>query len=255
VPNTSFCNDFCRDISYEKSLLKTIGLIGGTSWLSTIEYYRIINQLTNERLGALNSAKILLYSINFEEFKPPSDPGGWGPVAETFTGIARRLEAAGADCLLLCANTPHMAADAVRKNIGIPLLHIAEATAEEVVRKKVSTVGLLGTKYTMDLPFFKERLSRGGVQTLIPSEKDKEFIHSSIYAELGKGIFASETKKRYLHIIDDLKTKGAEGVIFGCTEIPMLLNQSDCDIPVFDTTAIHSRAAVDFALADSGIKH
>ena len=235
--------------------MKTIGLIGGTSWISTIEYYRIINRLTNERLGGLNSAKILLYSLNFEEFKPPSDPDGWGPVAETFTGIARRLEAAGADCLLLCANTPHMAADSVQKNIGIPLLHIAEVTAKEVVRKKLSTVSLLGTKYTMEFPFFKERLSRCGVQTLIPGEKEREFIHSSIYAELGKGIFSNETKKRYLQIIDDLKMKGAEGVIFGCTEIPMLLKQNDCDTPVFDTTAIHSRAAVDFALGDAGLRH
>ena len=234
--------------------MKTIGLIGGTSWISTIEYYRIINQLTNERLGGLNSAKILLYSINFEEFKPPADPNGWGPVADMLTGIARRLENAGADCLLLCANTPHMAADSVQKKIRIPLLHIAEMTAREVVKQKLTTVGLLGTKFTMELPFFKNKLSNSNIQTLIPNDADREFIHASIYAELGKGVFAVETKKRYLQIIEELKTRGARGVVFGCTEIPMLLHQSDCDIPVFDTTAIHSRSAVDFALGEQGMK-
>lgn len=228
--------------------MKTIGLIGGTSWVSTIEYYRIINQRTNDRLGGLNSAKILLYSMNFEEFKPPADPNGWGPVADTLTGIARRLENAGADCLLLCANTPHMAADSVQKNIRIPLLHIAEVTAKEVVSQNLATIGLLGTKYTMELPFFKDKLSKYNIQTLIPNDIDREFIHASIYTEMGKGIFTNETKRRYLQIIEDLKTRGAEGIIFGCTEIPMLLNQSDCDIPVFDTTALHSRSAVDFAL-------
>ncbi len=234
--------------------MKTIGLIGGTSWVSTIEYYRIINQLTNERLGGLNSAKILLYSINFEEFKPPADPNGWGHVAETLAGIARRLEGAGADCLLLCANTPHMVADSVQKNIRIPLLHIAEMTAKEIVKQKISNVGLLGTKFTMELPFFKDKLSKYGIRASIPNDKDREFIHSSIYAELGKGIFTKETKEKYLEIIQDLKKDGAAGIIFGCTEIPMLLNQKDCDIPVFDTTAIHSRSAVDFALGEERLK-
>lgn len=228
--------------------MKTIGLIGETSWISTVEYYRIINRLTNERLGGLNSAKILLYSINFEEFKPPADPNGWGPVAETLTGIARRLENAGAECLLLCANTPHMAAESIQKNIHIPLLHIAEVTAKDVERQKLTTVGLLGTKFTMELPFFKNKLSQYNIQTIIPNDPDKEFIHTSIYAELGKGIFTVAAKTRYLQIIEDLKVRGAQGIIFGCTEIPMLLNQRDCDIPVFDTTAIHSRSAVDFAL-------
>src|SRR5208283_5593423 len=235
--------------------MKTIGLIGGTSWVSTIEYYRIINQLTNERLGGLNSAKILLYSINFEEFKPPADPDGWGPVADTLTGIARRLESAGADCLLLCANTPHMAAESIQKNIRIPLLHIAEMTAKEVAKQKLATVGLLGTKFTMELPFFKVKLSNRNIQTIIPNDIDREFIHASIYAELGRGVFTAETKRKYLQIIQELKTRGAQGVIFGCTEIPMLLNQNDCDIPVFDTTAIHSRSAVDFALGKEGMEN
>jgi aspartate racemase len=235
--------------------VKTIGLIGGTSWISTVEYYRIINQLTNERLGSLNSAKILLYSINFEDFKPPSDPNGWGPVVETLTGIARRLEHAGADCLLLCANTPHMAADGVQKNIHIPLIHIAEVTSQEITKRKLSAVGLLGTKYTMELPFFKKKLVEHHIQPVIPDDEERKMINASIYEELGKGIFRPETKERYLRIIQELKKRGAQGVIFGCTEIPMLLKQSDCDIPVFDTTAIHARSAVDFALSDEPRQH
>ena len=230
--------------------MKTLGLIGGTSWVSTVEYYRIINQLTNERLGGLHSAKILLYSIDFEEFKPPADPGAWGRVADTFTEIAQKLEHAGADCLLLCANTPHMVADIVQKNIRIPLLHIAEMTAKEIARQKIGKVGLLGTKYTMEQAFFKDKLSKYNIQTVIPNDAGRDFIHSSIYTELGKGVFKDQTKKKYLEIISDLKKNGAQGVVFACTEIPLLLQQKDCDIPVFDTTAIHSRSAVDFALSD-----
>jgi len=235
--------------------VKTIGLIGGTSWISTVEYYRIINQLTNERLGGLNSAKILLYSINFEEFKPPSDPNGWGPVVETLTGIARRLEHAGADCLLLCANTPHMAAAGVQKNIRIPLIHIAEVTSQEIAKQKLSTVGLLGTKYTMELPFFKTKLLEHNIRPLVPGDKERIDINASIYGELGKGVFKPETKEKYLRIIEEFKKKGAQGVILACTEIPLLLKQSDCDIPVFDTTAIHARSAVDFALSDEQMKN
>jgi len=234
--------------------VKTIGLIGGTSWISTVEYYRIINQLTNERLGGLNSAKILLYSINFEEFRPPSDPDGWGPVVETLSGIARKLEHAGADCLLLCANTPHMAADGIQKNIRIPLIHIADATSSEIVKQNLSVVALLGTKYTMELPFFKNKLLDRHIRPLIPGDEERAMINASIYGELGKGIFRPETKEMYLRIIEKLIKTGAQGVIFGCTEIPMLLKQSDCDIPVFDTTAIHARAAVDFALGEERAK-
>ncbi len=143
-----------------------------------------------------------------------------------------------------------MAAESVQRKIGIPLLHIAEATAKEIVGKKLTTVGLIGTKYTMELPFFRERLSKHGIRMLIPDDRERDIIHSSIYSELGKGIFTVETKKRYIEIIANLNGKGAEGVIFGCTEIPMLLTQDDSDLPVFDTTAIHARAAVDFALGE-----
>jgi aspartate racemase len=230
--------------------MKTIGMIGGTSWVSTVEYYRVINREINKRLGGTNSAKILMYSLNQEEFKPPLDPNEWGKVAGFLTGIANRLENAGADCLLLCANTPHMAADMVQQNIHIPLIHIAEVTAKEIQKQKINKVGLLGTKITMEQSFYKDRLAKFGITTLIPDENDRDFIHTTIFAELGKEIFKPETKKRYLSIIDSLTDQGAGGIIFGCTEIPLLLKQSDCSVPVFDTTTIHAMAAVEFALSE-----
>ncbi len=231
------------------AVVKIIGLIGGTTWLSTAEYYKTINQMINSRVGGVHSAKILLYSMDFEEFKPPADAEGWKKSGEMLAGIARRLEVAGADCLLLCANTPHMVADDVQAKIGIPILHIAEMTAKEINKRRVQKVALLGTKFTMERAFFKDRLTRHGIETLIPDDSDREFIHSSIYEEFGKGIFTTETKNRYLQIIKNLEGKGATGVIFGCTEIPLLIQQKECDIPVFDTTLIHAASAVDFALA------
>lgn len=229
--------------------MKTLGLIGGTSWVSTVDYYKIINQQVNERLGGLNSAKIFLYSLNFEEFKPPTDPNQWVPIADFLSNIAQRLEKAGAECIVICANTPHMVADVVQKNIHIPLIHIAEATAAEIKKRQIKRVGLLGTKFTMEQNFFKEKLSRQQIETLIPEADDREFIHYSIFKEFGKGIFSPETKARYVTIIDKLIEQGAEGIIFGCTEIPMLIKQEDCSVPVFDTTVIHATAAVEFALS------
>ena len=228
--------------------MKTLGLIGGTSWVSTLDYYRIINQQTNERLGGLNSAKIFLYSLNFEEFKPPADPNQWGPIADALSSIAQRLEKAGADCIVICANTPHLVADVIQGNIHIPLIHIAEVTAKEIKKQGIQTVGLLGTKFTMEQNFFKDRLSRQLIKPLIPEADEREFIHYSIFNELGKGIFSPETKAKYISIIDKLIEQGAEGIIFGCTEIPMLIKPEDCSVPVFDTTLIHAKAAVEFAL-------
>lgn len=230
--------------------MKTLGLIGGTGWVSTVEYYRIINRQINERLGGLNSAKILLYSVNQQEFRPAADQAGLREFADYLTGIARRLESAGAECLLLCANTPHMAADLVQKNIRIPLIHIAEVTAKAIVKRNMKKVGLLGTKFTMEQPFYKERLAKFGIATLVPEESEREYIHRTIMTELEKAILKDETRKRYLEIIDSLVKRGAEGVILGCTEIPLLVKQSDCRIPVFDTTELHAMAAVEFALSD-----
>jgi len=235
--------------------MKTIGLIGGTSWISTIEYYRIINQQVNDRLGKANSAKILLYSVNFEELQPPSDNQGWKKIANILTAISHKLINAGADCILLCSNTPHIIADLIQQDISVPLINIAGETSKEIARKGLNTIGLLGTKFTMEQDFFKEKLSKNNITALIPVEDEREFIHTSIYSEFGKGIFKDETKKKYLDIIEGLKTKGAEGVIFGCTEIPLLIQQSECPLTIFDTTLIHSTAAVDFALKNYSVNN
>src|SRR5712692_5415469 len=167
--------------------MKTLGLIGGTTWHSTVDYYRTINELVNARLGGHHSAKLLLYSVDFEELQPPSDPSGWPRIAGALNEIARKLEGAGADCIVLCANTPHLVADAVQKDLRIPLVHIAEATAKAIASKGLPTIGLLGTRFTMEHPFFKERLSRVGIETVVPDEADREFVHRSIFGELGKG--------------------------------------------------------------------
>ena len=227
--------------------MKTIGLIGGTSWVSTVDYYRIINQTVNEKLAGLNSAKIFLYSVNFEEFKKRMDENKLDESAKELISIAKKLETAGADCLLLCANTPHMFAELVQSNIKIPLIHIAEETAREISKHKIKKVALLGTKFTMEQTFFKEKLLTHGIETIIPAAADRDFIHKSIFSELGKGIFTTETKNKYLEIIKKMENEGAEGIIFGCTEIPLLIKQEDCKTIIFDTAIIHAKAAVEFA--------
>jgi len=229
--------------------MKTIGLIGGTSWVSTLEYYRIINQQINSRLGGLNSAKVLLYSMNQEEHKPATDDEGWEKTLAFLTDISKRLVAAGAQCILLCANTPHMIADRLQENIPVTLIHIADATAKEIVKKNLRKVALLGTKVTMEQTFYRDRLAKYGVTAVTPGKDEREFIDTTIFAELDKAIFKDETRKKYIEIVERLVDEGAEGVIFGCTEIPLLLKQSDFSIPAFDTTTIHALAAAEFALA------
>lgn len=228
--------------------MKTIGLIGGTSWVSTIDYYRYINTMTNERLGGLNSAKILLCSVNFAEMKQLADDGDWDTFGGILSDTAQRLEKAGAQCMLLCTNTMHVAADIVQTHIGIPLIHIADATAAVMVSKKIFTAGLLGTKFTMEKDFFRDRLKRFGITAQIPGDAEREFIHGSIFGELGKGIFTAKTKNKYIDIMNELKKQGNAGVVLACTEIPMLIAPSECPLPAFDTTLIHAAAAVDFAL-------
>ena len=229
--------------------MKTLGLIGGLSWYATSVYYKTLNELTNQRLGSVHSSKLLLYSVDFEEFSLLQKVGDWEAVEKILSGIAIQLENAGADCIVMCANTVHIVADTIRQKIKIPLLHSAEETAKEIVSKKNIKVALLGTKFTMEHPFFKDRLSQLGIYTIIPDEADKDYIHASIFNELIKGIFKEDTKNKYINIIDKLKNSGAEGVVFGSAEFSILLNQSDCSIPIFDTIAIHSKAAVDFALS------
>jgi aspartate racemase len=229
--------------------MKTLGLIGGTTWVSTVDYYRYINLLTNEKLGGLNFAPILLYSINFNDVKSLADAGDWPKLGELLSGIAQNLERAGADAIVICANTAHIVADKIETSIQIPLVHIVDSTADEILKRNLKRVALLGTKFTMDNDFFKGRLARYGIETIVPDDKERDFIHASIFEELGKNIFSSETKQRYLEIIDRLKARGAEGVILGCTEIPMLVKSEDFPIPSFDTTLIHAKHAVDFALS------
>jgi aspartate racemase len=230
--------------------MKTLGLIGGLSWYSTIVYYRTINQLTNERLGSSHSAKLILFSVDFEEFRILQNEGNWNAVEKMLSDIAIQLENVGADCIVMCTNTPHLVADTVRQKVKIPLLHIAEETAKEIVSKKINKVGLLGTKFTMENSFFKDRLLQFGIESIVPDDPDKAYIHASIFNELTRGFFKDDTKTRFLDIIDKLKKGGAKGVVFGCTEFSILFNPADCSIPIFDTTTIHSKAAADFAFSE-----
>ena len=230
--------------------MKTIGIIGGITWYSTLDYYRLLNEGVNKRLGGSHAAKIILNSLDFAEIKVLTEQQDWDGIAVIMCKAAREVEAAGASCLLIGANTMHNIAHKVQAAINIPLIHIADSVGDAIKNKKLKTVALLGTKYTMQMDFYKDILLTHGISTIIPSEKDIEFINHAIYAEFSKGIFLPETKKEYLLIIDKLVGQGAEGVIFGCTEIPILIKQSDCTVPVFDTAFIHSMAAIDFALQD-----
>lgn len=229
--------------------MKTLGLIGGTTWVSTIDYYRYINRLTNERAGGAGSARLILYSVNFAELMTFVNADDWDGVGRFLSEIAIKLEGAGAEAIVLCANTTHMVADVVQKSVGIPLLHIVDAVAKEIAGQNIGKVGLLGTRFTMEREFFKQRLSGFGIETVVPADADRTFVHDSIYNELGKDIFTDQTRKEYFEIIDRLASGGAEGVILGCTEIPMLIKPEECSIPAFDTTLIHARYAVDFALS------
>ncbi|MEA3425610.1 MAG: aspartate/glutamate racemase family protein [Bacteroidota bacterium] len=229
--------------------MKTIGLIGGVTWLSTAEYYRILNEMVNAREGGVSSARIIVFSVNFQEIKTLTEAGDWNSIAGIMCDAARRLERAGADCILLGANTMHKIADAVQEAVAIPLIHVAVVTASAIKQQQIRTVALLGTKYVMQQDFYRQKLEDQGLQVLIPSQADIDYINNAIYTEFAKGIFTEEAKQRFLQIIDTLVAQGASGAIFGCTEIPILLKQEDCSIPVFDTTLLHATAAVDFVLS------
>jgi aspartate racemase len=230
--------------------MKTLGLIGGTTWVSTVDYYSYINKLTNEKLGGSASAELILYSVNFAEIKAWADESNWKAIGERLSDLAAGLESIGAEAIVLCANTMHIVAETVQQRVGIPVLHIVDAVAKEIEKQNGKKVALLGTGFTMDNDFYQNRLLTFGIETIVPEKQDRDFIHNSIFDELGKEIFRDETKQRYLEIIDKLnKNGGAEGIILGCTEIPLLIKQEDCSVPVFDTTMIHAKYAVDFALA------
>ena len=229
--------------------MKVIGLIGGMSWESTAEYYRIINETVKERLGGHHSAKILLYSVNFSEIEKLQREGRWQEATEFMCEAAMRVELGGADCILICTNTMHKMAAEVQRAVVIPLLHIADATAMEIKKKGIRRVALLGTKYTMEEDFYKGRLRvKYGFEVLIPPEEDRNGINQIIYDELCLGRIEEESKKLFVQIIGGLESKGAEGVILGCTEISLLIKGEDTPLELFDTTAIHAQAAVDFAL-------
>jgi aspartate racemase len=231
--------------------VKTLGLIGGMSWESTAVYYRLINELVRERLGGLHSAQLLMWSFDFEEVERCQAEDRWDEATEMMVGAARRLEAGGAGILVICTNTMHRMADEVEEATGLPLVHIADATAEAVRARGVGRVGLLGTAYTMEQDFYRGRLiDRHGLQVVIPEKADRRTVHDVIYDELCQGEVRRESRARYLEIVGRLRTHGAEGVILGCTEIGLLIGQNDLDIPVFDSTEVHAAAAVDAALAN-----
>jgi aspartate racemase len=228
--------------------MRIIGLIGGTTWLSTIDYYRIINQEVNRQLGDLHSAKLILYSIDFDEFKTLADAGNWRKITKWFAGIAQDLQTAGAEAIVLCANTLHLMIPELEKLVQIPIIHVADATVVELCVQNIRKTALLGTKFTMEATFFKDRLSRQGIEVVIPGADERQYIHQTIFSELDRGLLLTETKVRYLAIIKKLIATGAESVILGCTEIPLLIKPEDCTVPVFDTTLIHAKAAARFAL-------
>lgn len=229
--------------------MKTIGLIGGMGWESSIEYYRIINEKVREVLGGHFSAKLVMVSVNFEEIKQHQYNGNWDAATKILIQSAQQLERAGADFVMICTNTMHMMAKEVQEGISIPLLHIADVTGAQILQNEKKKVGLLATKFTMEQDFYKDRLNeKFGIEVIIPEEADREFIHNVIYHEIMMGELKKESKDGYKRIIDKLVAEGAEAIILGCTEIMLLIDQSDCSIPLFDTTQIHAEAGVEVAL-------
>lgn len=223
--------------------MKTIGLIGGMSWESTVTYYQIINETIKEKLGGLHSAELLLYSVDFAEIETCQAKGEWDRSADILADAAKRLEKAGADFIVICTNTMHKVAPQIQKQIRIPIIHIADATADVLNQNQIKKVALLGTKYTMTQDFYKEKLVSTGIEVIIPDAADIELINHIIYDELCLGIISDESRKQYIRIIEQLKSNGAEGVILGCTEIGLLIHQQDSSLPVFDTTQIHAQKA------------
>jgi aspartate racemase len=231
--------------------VKTIGLIGGMSWESSIEYYRIINETVKQRLGGLHSAKCIMHSVDFAEVEPLQHEGRWEEAAEHMVRAAQSVEAAGADFLVLCTNTMHKTADEIERRTSIPFLHIADATAEQIKRHRLTKVGLLGTRFTMEDDFYKGRLvDKHSLAVFVPDDAQRGIVHQVIYEELCLGEIRPASRQKFAEIMDGLVSQGAEAVILGCTEIGLLVGVDDCRVPVFDTTKIHAEAAVDLALAD-----
>ena len=228
--------------------MKTIGLIGGTGWVSTQEYYKIINETVNKKLGGLQFARIVLVSVNYGDIYACNQQNDREGVYRIMLEAARKLEKAGVDFIALCANTIHFTYDRLIQEIQLPLVHIADATGEDIRKKHLKKVGLLGTIETMELDFYKKRLAQMGIEVLTPEKADRGFIQSAIVNELLKEVFLPETKNKFLHIMDRLKDKGVQGIILGCTEIPLLIKAGDYDLPIFSTLEIHAKAIVKYAL-------
>jgi aspartate racemase len=228
--------------------VKTIGLIGGMSWESTIPYYRHINTVVKQRLGGLHSARVILYSVDFHDIERLQRAGDWQTAGTMLSAAARILESAGADFLVLCTNTMHKVAPVIQAAVGIPLLHIADPTAAAIKQAGFSKVGLLGTRFTMEEGFIKERLGRHGLQILTPGRADRETVDRIIFDELCQGILAEESRARYRAIIAGLIEQGAQAIILGCTEVSLLIEQKDSAVPVFDTTSLHAQEAGQWAL-------
>lgn len=233
-----------------KLIMKTIGLIGGMSWESTVEYYRIINQEVGKRLGGFHSAKILMFSVDFAEIESLMREGRWEQIGGHVSAVAKALENAGADVLLLCTNTVHKVAGWIESATTVPFIHIADATGEEISKREMKKVGLLGTRYTMEEEFYRKRLAeKFGLSVLIPPDAKRGMVNEVIFNELCHGVINQSSREGFKEVIDELAAQGAEGIVLGCTEIPMLIRQGDSPVPLFDTTLIHALKAVDFALA------
>jgi aspartate racemase len=229
--------------------MKIIGMIGGMSWESSIEYYRIINETVRNELGGLHSAKSIMYSVEFAEIEALQHQDRWDDAGQIMISAARSIESAGADCVIICTNTMHKLYDIVQQNIKIPMLHIADPTAEAIKDKAMHRIALLGTRFTMEEDFYKGRLAdKHGLKVMIPSATEMEIVHTVIYHELCSGIINSESEQKYVDIIRRLVEEGAQGIILGCTEIGLLVKQEDSPVPLFDTTEIHAKAAVKYAL-------
>ena len=229
--------------------MKIIGLIGGTSWNSTLEYYRILNETAKEKLGKSHSAKCILYSIDFEEIKELLNNEKWDEVAEVLTDISKRLERAGADFILICANTMHKIVDRIQENIDIPILSIIDVTAEKIKEKNIEKVGLVGTRFTMEEDFYKKILEeKHGIKVILPVDEEREILHSIISNELCSGIMKQDSKEKIKKIMEGLIRRGAKGIILGCTELPLIIKQEDVDVLIFDTTRIHAISAIEYAI-------
>jgi len=235
--------------------MKTIGLIGGMSWESSLEYYRVMNLTVKEKLGGFHSAKCFMYSLDFEEVEKLQHEGKWDEATALMIEAARKIEKAGADFVVICTNTMHKMAEEIKKSIRIPLLHIADVTAEKIKEKGLRKIGLLGTRFTMEQDFYRSRLEKKhGLEVIVPDEEERQIIQNILYNELCVGEIKKLSKNTFKKIIKNLAIRGAEGIILGCTEIPLIVEQKDYKIPLFDTTRIHAKRAVEYALGEYEIK-